>query len=210
MWWQDKAPEHTYDWLQASLQRQVKCLIATVVKCYVTLLSARCWQFNWAAEDSAASVSFVSSTAFSEIWFRRNEGVCRRRLILSIKVNQVNTQLTQSRPWLYSNSLSLFDNNTGHSLCLPCQITHLVYLLDSLKKTLRSFAHISINFDVNNSPKDPGRLIIIKKKKKIQVSSRWIELFTSSGKRPRFFQHSVGVYQIIPHNKWSRNLIVTN
>lgn len=57
-----------------------------------------------------------------------NERVQKWYLILSIKVNEVNVQLTQIRPWLYNDFLALFDSNTGHS------ITHLVYLLESLKK----------------------------------------------------------------------------
>ncbi len=54
-------------------------------------------------------------------------------LILSIKVNKISMQLTQSGPWMYNDSFTVFDNNTGHSLCSQCQIMHLVYLLDSLK-----------------------------------------------------------------------------
>ncbi len=50
---------------------------------------------------------------------------------------------------------------------------HLVYLLDSVKShgmNVLLLRHVSINFDVNNSPQDPYRLINVIKKKKLYKS----------------------------------------
>lgn len=117
--------------------------------------------------DTKDSVIFVRAicsllVSLCKTWSRHNEGVWKWCLILSIKVNDVGMQLTQSRPWLYNDSFTLFDNNTGRSLCSQFQIMHLVYLLDSLKShglNVLLLQRVSINFDVSNSPQDPHRLI---------------------------------------------------
>lgn len=181
MWWQDKATEHTYDWLQASLQRQVKCLShCCLMSCDIALCLLLTVKLSSTLYDTKASVIFVRVicwllVSLCKMWFRHNEGAWKWCLILSIKVNEVSMQLTQSRPWLYNDSFTLFDNNTGHSLCSRCQIMHLVYLLDFFKShgvNVLLLHHASINFDVNNSLQDPYRLInVIKKKNSLQKLS---------------------------------------
>lgn len=101
-----------------------------------------------------------------KLW--HNEVVWKWCLMLSIKVNEISVQLTQSSPQLYSDSLTYFDNNTGHSLFSLYQIMHLVCLLDFLKShgvNVLPRLLVSINCDVNNSPKDPHKLINLLKKK---------------------------------------------
>lgn len=132
MWWQDKATEHTYDWLQASLQRQVKCLSnCCLMLCDIPLCSLPTVQLSSEPDKKASVVSAhvicLLWSFFCKMWFRHNERVCKWYLILSIKVNEVNMQLAQSRPWLYNDSLTLFDSNTGHSFAC------LVYHVDSLR-----------------------------------------------------------------------------
>lgn len=171
MWWQDKATEHTYDWLQASLQRQVKCLsYCCLMLCDIALCLLPSVQLS-SKLDTKASVIFVCAVcslfdSLCKMCFRHNEGVWKWCLILSIKVNEVSMQLTQSRPWFNNDSFTLFDNNTGHFLC-----AHSVRLCSCFTFSLKSqggnvlfLQHVSINFDVNNSPKDPHRLINMIKK----------------------------------------------
>lgn len=156
MWWQDKATEHTYDWLQASLQRQVKCLNHCCLMLFdIALCLLVSVQLSSKLDAEACYVCPCYLLAFGlSLWDVVQAQWGKWCLILSIKVNEVSMQLTQSRPWLYNDSFTFFDNNTGHSLFLQCQIMHLIYLLDSLKShgvNVLLLHHVSVNFDVNNS-----------------------------------------------------------